>query len=252
MIDDALLGQTKPEAELIYVGKGPGVCVAKQEEINAMLVDRVTAGKEVVRLKGGDPFVFGRGGEEALALLAAGLTFEIVPGLSSALAVPAFAGVPVTHRGIATSFAVVTGHEKEGKSESSAFSNTDWDALARIPTLVVLMGMGNLPEIAGNLQTAGRSADTPAVAIHRGATVHQRVVNATLGTIASAVSAAGLTSPAVIVIGEVAALHNQLAWFQPDQADAEPSLDLQAASTHPYFVPGSLLAAGYTGSQETR
>lgn len=221
LIDDALLNEVPIDAERIYVGKGPGFCIASQEEINAMLVDRVRAGKQVVRLKGGDPFVFGRGGEEALALREAGLPFEIVPGVSSALAVPAFAGVPVTHRGIATSFAVVTGHEAHNKSDES-LSQTNWEALAAIPTLVILMGLGNLPEIALHLLAAGRASDTPAIAIQRGATVDQKVVPATLATIASEVQAAELTSPAVIVIGEVAALHQQLAWTeqQPEQLEA--------------------------------
>ena len=214
LIDEALLDEVPAHAERIYVGKGPGFCIATQEEINAFLVDRVKAGKQVVRLKGGDPFVFGRGGEEALALHEAGLPFEIVPGVSSALAVPAFAGVPVTHRGIATSFAVVTGHEAHDKSDDS-FARTNWQALSAIPTLVVLMGMSHLAEIATRLQAAGRAADTPAIAIHRGATAQQKVVTATLGTISDAVQSASLTSPAVIVIGEVASLHSQLDWVQP-------------------------------------
>ncbi|MFN8440305.1 MAG: uroporphyrinogen-III C-methyltransferase [Caldilineaceae bacterium] len=220
LIDDALLDEVPTDAERIYVGKGPGFCLASQDEINAILVDRVRAGKQVVRLKGGDPFVFGRGGEEALALREAGLPYEIVPGVSSALAVPAFAGVPVTHRGIATSFAVVTGHEAHNKSDET-FSQTNWEALAAIPTLVVLMGLGNLPEIALHLLAAGRAGDTPAIAIQRGATADQKIVSATLTTIASKVQAAQLTSPAVIVIGEVAALHHQLAWVeqQPEQAE---------------------------------
>lgn len=220
LVDEALLAEVHPAAEKIYVGKGPGFCIATQEEINALLVDRVRAGKQVVRLKGGDPFVFGRGGEEALALREAGLPFEIVPGVSSALAVPAFAGVPVTQRGIATSFAVVTGHEAHDKSDDS-FAHTDWEALSKVPTLVVLMGMGNLPEIAERLQAAGKSSETPAIAIHRGATAAQKSVSATLGTIAAAVAAAGLTSPVVIVIGEVAALHEQLNWHQQAPIEAE-------------------------------
>ncbi|MCL4860527.1 MAG: uroporphyrinogen-III C-methyltransferase [Caldilineaceae bacterium] len=214
LIAQELLDEARPDARLIYVGKGPGCHSASQEEINRLLVEHVRLGKLVVRLKGGDPFVFGRGGEEALALRAAGLDYEIVPGASSALAAPAYAGIPVTQRGVATSFAVVTGHER-GEAPDSA---TDWDALARIPTLLILMGVAQIGEIAERLQAAGRAAETPAAAIRWGSTAEQQVVRATLSDIASAIALAGLEAPAVIVIGEVAALHEQLAWFRPDQS----------------------------------
>jgi uroporphyrin-III C-methyltransferase len=212
-----LLHEARSDAALIYVGKETGRHTLPQEEINRLLVAYVQDGKQVVRLKGGDPFVFGRGGEEALALRTAGLPFEIIPGVSSAIAVPAYAGIPVSHRGIATSFAVVTGHER---CESAA-SATDWRALARIPTLVILMGIGQIARIAQALQAAGRSAGTPVAAIESGTTPGQRVVCATLGDIAEAIAQAQLKAPAVIVIGEVAALHDQLAWFQPE-AFSEP------------------------------
>lgn len=214
LIGDELLLEARPDAELIYVGKGPAHHSASQDEINALLIEQVRAGKQVVRLKGGDPFVFGRGGEEALALRNAGLPFEIVPGVSSALAAPAYAGIPVTQRGMATSFAVVTGHER-GDCSSSA---TDWAALARIPTLVILMGVAQIGEIAQQLLAAGRAAATPAAAVHWGSTDEQQVVTATLDSLAAAIKLAGLTAPAVIVIGEVAALHSQLNWFQPQQS----------------------------------
>lgn len=214
LIGRDLLDEIREGAERIYVGKGPGLHVASQESINHLLVERVRAGKQVVRLKGGDPFVFGRGGEEALALRAAGLDYEIVPGVSSALAAPAYAGIPVTQRGVATSFAVVTGHER-GEAPDSA---TDWSALARIPTLLILMGVAQIGQIADRLQAAGRAADTPAAAIRWGSAEEQQVVRATLGDIAAAIRLAGLEAPAVIVIGEVAALHEQLAWFRPDQS----------------------------------
>lgn len=213
LIAPELLEEARPDAELIYVGKQPHYHVATQEEINELLVEKVRAGQQVVRLKGGDPFVFGRGGEEALALQAAGLPFEIVPGISSALAAPAYAGIPVTQRGVATSFAVVTGH---ACTESSG---TDWSALARIPTLVVLMGVSQITHIAEQLLQAGRAAETPAAAIQWGSTDQQQVVRATLATLAQAIAAAGLESPATIVIGEVVALHDQLAWFQPTVID---------------------------------
>lgn len=204
-----LLDEARAEAQLIYVGKEPGHHAVKQGEINALLVEHVAAGKQVVRLKGGDPFIFGRGGEEALALRAAGLAFEIVPGISSAIAAPAYAGIPVTQRGVATSFTVVTGHSCD---ESSG---TDWATLARMPTLVILMGVANIEQIAAHLLAAGRSAETPVAAVQWGTTAEQQVVRATLATVAFALRIAKLSSPAVIVIGEVAALHDELAWFQP-------------------------------------
>jgi uroporphyrin-III C-methyltransferase len=214
LIAQELLDEVRPDAQLIYVGKGPGCHIASQEEINRLLVEHVRHGKQVVRLKGGDPFVFGRGGEEALALREAGLAFEIVPGISSAIAAPAYAGIPVTQRGVATSFAVVTGHERGDSTESA----TDWSALARIPTLLILMGVAQIGEIADRLQAAGRAAETPAAAIRWGSTEEQQVVRATLGTIAQAITLAGLEAPAVIVVGEVAALHEQLAWYRPEDS----------------------------------
>lgn len=226
LIAQELLDEAKPDAELIFVGKGPGHHILEQGEINRLLVERVRQGKQVVRLKGGDPFVFGRGGEEALALAAANLPFEVVPGISSALAAPAFAGIPVTQRGLATAFAVVTGHEC-GEGDA----HTDWDALARIPTLVILMGVGRMETIAARLIAAGASPGTPAAAVTWGSTDRQQVVTASLATIAAAITAAGIGSPAVIVVGEVAALHEELAWFQPT-GDAAGFLDL-----HPAPVP---------------
>lgn len=214
-----LLAETRPGAELIFVGKQPGHHVANQSEINQLLVDHVRQGKQVVRLKGGDPFVFGRGGEEALALHAAGLSFEIVPGISSAIAAPAFAGIPVTQRKVATAFAVVTGHE------CTTSSGVDWAALARIPTLVVLMGVAHIGAIAAQLMAAGRLPSLPAAAIQWGSTEQQRVLRTTLGQLASEMAAAEIDSPAVIVIGEVAALHDQLAWFQGEEAVATLSSD---------------------------
>ncbi len=221
-----LLAEARDDAELIFVGKAPGNHAASQAEINCLLVARVAAGKAVVRLKGGDPFIFGRGGEEALALRAAGLAFEIVPGISSAVAAPAYAGIPVTQRGVATSFTVVTGHD------CSESSGTDWTTLAKLPTLVILMGVGKIAQIATRLIAAGRSADTPAVAVRWGTTDEQQVVRATLGTIAFSLRVAKLGSPAVIVIGDVAALHDELAWFQPaSDASAEQLIEEALAET---------------------
>jgi uroporphyrin-III C-methyltransferase len=166
----------------------------------------------VVRLKGGDPFVFGRGGEEILALAEAGLPFEVVPGITSALAAPAYAGIPVTHRGMVTSFAVVTGHEDAAKPESS----TDWAALAQVPTLILLMAAKNFAHIREELLRAGRPAETPAIAISWATTDQQRTVRATLATLPEEIAAHQLPTPIVIVLGDVVTLHERLNWFQPD------------------------------------
>ena len=222
-----LLEEIRPGAELIFVGKGVGRHVCTQEEINDLLVDQVARGSVVVRLKGGDPFVFGRGGEEAQALRMAGLPYEIVPGVSSAIAAPAYAGIPVTQRNVATAFAVVTGHESAGKDES----DVDWEALARIPTLVILMGVKSIGLSAAALLAAGRSGETPAAIICRATTAEQRVVRTTLADLPFAVLAAGVISPATVVVGEVAALHETLAWFDPSTAgllcDFQPAAVLE-------------------------
>lgn len=208
LIAQELLDEIRPGAECIFVGKESGRHTLSQDEINELLIARVRLGKQVVRLKGGDPFVFGRGGEEAEALAAAGLPFEVVPGISSAISVPAFAGIPVTQRGIANAFAVVTGH-----AQADAPDNTDWDALARIPTLVILMGLERIDSIVDRLLAAGRDSQTPAAVISWGTTDRQRVVSAPLGQLPGTLAAAALPAPAVIVVGEVAALRDQLAWF---------------------------------------
>jgi uroporphyrin-III C-methyltransferase len=212
LIPRELLQEARAKAEMIFVGKRPDRHLLPQAEINRLLVDRVRAGQQVVRLKGGDPLVFGRGGEEVLALAEAGLPFEIVPGVSSVLAAPAYAGVPVTQRGLVTTFAVATGHEDPTKP----YSTTDWATLARIPTLILLMAIKRIREICAELIAAGRAADTPAVAISWATTDQQRVLRATLDTLPDTIAQAELPTPAIIVIGEVAALSDQLAWFQPD------------------------------------
>jgi uroporphyrin-III C-methyltransferase len=213
LIARELLDEAPPHAEIVFVGKAAGHHVKRQEAINRLLVDNVRTGKQVVRLKGGDPFVFGRGGEEALALAEAGLPFEIVPGVTSALAVPAFAGIPVTHRGLATAFAVVTGHEAPDKP---CGCDTDWCALACIPTLIILMPVKRIQATCQGLLDAGRDPATPAVAISQGTTDHQRVLRATLGTLAETIEMNHLPTPALVVTGEVAGLHDRLAWFRPD------------------------------------
>jgi uroporphyrin-III C-methyltransferase len=211
LIPTELLDETRPGAELIDVGKTPYRASIAQSDINRILVEKAGAGLNVVRLKGGDPFVFGRGGEEALACIAAGLPFEVVPGISSAIAAPAYAGVPVTHRHVSTSFTVFTGHEDPTKTDTQ----TDYAALARVGTLVLLMGVKHLPDITGKLMAHGLSPDTPAVAIEWAATPRQRVVEATAGTIAEQVALAGLATPVTTVIGAVAELG--LRWFEPQE-----------------------------------
>ncbi len=201
-----LLAEAPADALRIFAGKSAGRHCLEQSAINAILIHHAHAGRLVVRLKGGDPFVFGRGGEEILACARAGVAVEVVPGVSAAIAVPAAAGIPVTHRGVASSFAVVTGHEDPAKPESTV----DWERLATaVDTLVILMGAGALPRIAARLISAGRRADTPAAVIHRGTTDAQETVVGALGDIAA--RAARLQAPAVIVIGEAVALRSLLA-----------------------------------------
>lgn len=212
LVSPALIAEAPPQAERIYVGKQPQQHTLSQEEINALLVRLCREGKRVVRLKGGDPFVFGRGGEEALALRQAGCDFEVVPGVSSALAAPAYAGIPVTQRGVVSSFTVATGHRERGAQGASAA--VDWEALAGTGgTLVVLMGMEGLPGLVEGLLRSGRDAATPVALVQWGTTPRQRTVTATLGTIVEAGRAAGLTPPVVTVVGEVVRLRELLAWF---------------------------------------
>jgi len=198
------------DAELVYVGKEPDTPSEFQAFINERLVVAASAGKTVVRLKGGDPFVFGRGGEEAMALAEAGVRFEVVPGVTSAIAVPAYAGVPVTHRDIAAAFTVVTGSEDPAKPDPQV----DWKALANVGgTLVVLMGWQSLPAIVRTLLAEGRSADTPATVTQWGTLPNQRSVSGTLANIVEKGNEAGITSPVVTVIGGTAALRPALRWF---------------------------------------
>ena len=206
-----LLDEAPPQAQRVFVGKEPGHHSMKQEEINALLIKHALQDQLVVRLKGGDPFVFGRGGEEALALAYAGIPFEIVPGVSSAIAVPAYAGIPVTHRDLASSVTIVTGH---GRS-TSASSDVNWEALASLGgTLVILMGVETLSDITQRLLEGGLPSDTPAAVIQQGTVSEQRVVRDTVVEIAERARKANIKSPAVIVIGAVVALSDPLAWFE--------------------------------------
>ncbi len=211
LIHPRVLDHAQPSAERIYVGKRPDHHTISQDEINQVLIDRARAGKIVARIKGGDPFVFGRGGEEALALQAAGVAFEVVPGVTSAIAAAAYAGIPVTHRQTATSFAVITGHEAPSKPESSI----NWEHLATgVDTLVFLMGVGLLGEIAGKLIDNGLSASTPAAVIEWGTYPAQRTVTATLATIQQESAIVGIGAPAVIIVGDVVTLREKIHWFE--------------------------------------
>ncbi|MCJ7436404.1 MAG: uroporphyrinogen-III C-methyltransferase [Acidimicrobiia bacterium] len=205
LANPVLLDLAPPDALRVSVGKAPGNVEMDQERINALLVEHGTAGKRVVRLKGGDPFVFGRGGEEAEALMAAGVPFEVVPGITSAISAPAYGGIPVTHRGLSTHVTIVPGHEDPEKGRT----DVEWEALARVGgTLVILMGAAGLADIAARLIAGGRAPETPVAAVRNGTRPDQQTVRATLATIA----AAGVRAPSAIVVGDVAAL--DLGWFE--------------------------------------
>jgi len=206
------------QAEFIDVGKQPDHHPVPQKRINAILVQAAREGKVVVRLKGGDPFVFGRGGEEAQALVEAGIPFEIVPGVTSAIAVPAYAGIPVTHRGIACSVAFVTGH-----CAGCEPLDLNWKALAQgVDTLVFLMGVHNLQTIVAALMDAGRSPETPVALIEQGTLPEQTVVTGTLADIL--IKAADIHPPAIIIVGEVVGLQSMLDWFKPNVEFSQPEL----------------------------
>jgi uroporphyrin-III C-methyltransferase len=218
LVNPVLLEEVPVDAERIFVGKQAGRHCIAQSEINSVLINNARRGFDVVRLKGGDPFVFGRGGEEAEALADAGVRFEIVPGVSSAVAVPAYAGIPLTHRDYASSFAVVTGHEAI-KSKSSV----DWAKLATaVDTLVILMGLHNLPAIVAKLVANGRLPETPVAVIHQGTTDQQKTVVGTLADIVE--KSAALKAPALIVVGDVVRLAEKLDWFASDFADSVDEL----------------------------
>jgi uroporphyrinogen III methyltransferase/synthase len=210
LVDERILQHVAASAEKIYVGKSADRHTLSQGEINQLLVDKAGEGRKVVRLKGGDPFLLGRGGEEAEALARAGIPFEVVPGVSAATAVPAYAGIPVTHRSMASSMAVITGHEDPTKGSSSI----RWDKLATgVDTLVFLMGVGHLGGIAEELIANGRSATTPVAVIRNGTGPDQQTLVSTLEKVADEAATAGFTPPAVIVVGEVVGLRDGIRWF---------------------------------------
>lgn len=206
-----LLNYKREDAELIYVGKTPNHHTLKQEEINELLVKLAKEGKVVARLKGGDPYVFGRGGEEAELLRTHNILFEVVPGISSSIAAPSYAGIPVTHRNVAVNFTVITGHEDPSKSTSQI----NWKRLAEDNgTLLFLMGVGNLEKIVFELIENGKSSETPVALIQWGTRPEQRVVTGTLETIVSVVKSSGITSPAIIIVGEVVKMREVLSWYE--------------------------------------
>ena len=210
LIDPDVLRLVRADAERVYVGKVGGGRQTPQKEINRSLLQLARSGKQVVRLKGGDPFLFGRGGEEAQALREAGVLFEIVPGVSSALAVPAYAGIPLTHRGAASSVAILTGaNANNGSLDVNALIN-----LSAADTLVILMGVANLREISAQLIAAGRNADTAVAVIRWGTYEAQQTIVGTLGSIADDAEKSNMRSPAVIVVGEVVRLRERLKWFE--------------------------------------
>ncbi len=211
LANEVFLAEAAPAAERLYVGKKGGDHTLPQQDINQLLVAKARQGKTVVRLKGGDPYIFGRGGEEAQELRRHGVPFEVVPGISSAIAVPAYAGIPLTHRQHASLVSFITGHEDPTKPASAI----PWDVLAQSPgTLVFLMGVKNLPEICRELVSRGKPASTPTAVIQRGTTPAQRTVTGTLADIAQRVQEAGLTPPAIFVVGSVVSLRPELDWFE--------------------------------------
>ncbi len=246
LVDPRLVAEAPADAERIFVGKAAGFAALDQRAIERVLVARARAGLRVVRLKGGDPFVFGRGGEEVAALVAAGVPVEVVPGLSSALAVPAAVGIPVTHRGVSAAFTVVTGHESPEKDGGAL----DWDWLAATPgTLVVLMGLGTLAATRDRLLAAGRDPDTPAAVISAGTWPDERVVSAPLAALPEAVAAAQVVSPALLVIGDVVAFRER---FAPS-ALAGPGVGAVRAGGHPLpaaFPPVAAAAAANDGGTD--
>jgi uroporphyrinogen III methyltransferase/synthase len=209
LVNEDLLKYAPVHARLIYAGKKGGDHTLSQDKINDLLAKEALDGNTVARLKGGDPFIFGRGGEEAEVLVAEGVPFEVIPGVTSAIAVPAYAGIPLTHRGLTSTVAFITGHEDPTKDKS----DIDWRALAGIGTLVFLMGVKNIAQIVESLTVHGKSPATPAALIRQGTTPQQEIIAGTLGTIVELAQARKFSPPAILVVGKVVDLHNTLQWF---------------------------------------
>jgi uroporphyrin-III C-methyltransferase/precorrin-2 dehydrogenase/sirohydrochlorin ferrochelatase len=219
LVDPGIVELAPPRAERVFVGKERARHPVPQSEINAILIAAARAGHTVVRLKGGDPYVFGRGGEEAEALVDAGIPFEVIPGVTAACGVGAYAGIPLTHRDHAHACVFVTGHLRDGTVA------LDWDALARpMQTVVVYMGLQALPVVCRELHAHGLAVSTPAAMIQQGTTARQRVVCGTLATLPARALAAGLASPSLLIVGEVVRLHDKLSWFDPAVDRAGPGV----------------------------
>jgi uroporphyrin-III C-methyltransferase len=209
LVNAELLTHAKADAELIYCGKEPGRHGLIQDEIHRVLVEQANFGKQVLRLKGGDPFVFGRGAEEAAILRKTDIPFEIVPGITAGIAAPAYAGIPVTHRDHAASFAIVTGHGRPEKEQDFL----KWPALAQIDTVAFYMSIGNIAHITKNLIANGKSGTTPVAVIEWGTTANQRTITGTLGTIAQDIQSHGISNPSMILVGDVVRVRDQISWF---------------------------------------
>ena len=215
LINKELLTYAKPEAKLIYCGKMPNRHAMIQDHIHYTLVEYASQGKVVTRLKGGDPFVFGRGAEEAEVLVEHGIPFEIVPGITAGIAAPAYAGIPVTHRDFASSFAIVTGHMREGKDDSIR-----WESLAQgIDTLAIYMGVGNLPYICAQLIKYGKKPSTPVALVNMGTFESQKTVVGTLETIVDIATKEQVSNPSMIVVGEVVQVREKIQWFEQKVID---------------------------------
>jgi len=215
LVDPRIVALARPSAERVFVGKESGFHTVPQDEINALLIDAASAGRSVVRLKGGDPYVFGRGGEEAQVLLAHGIAFEVVPGITAACGIAAYAGIPLTHRDYAQACVFVTGHLKDGSLD------LDWEALARPrQTVVIYMGLQALPTACRELIAHGLPPSTPIALVESGTTARQRVLTGTLATMPEVVAAHGLRPPTLAVVGEVVRLREALNWFEPERAEA--------------------------------
>jgi uroporphyrinogen III methyltransferase / synthase len=242
LIPAAALDGARPDAELLFVGKEGGGDAVPQEQTEMLMMQRARSGRLVVRLKGGDPFVFGRGGEEALTLRAAGIPYEVVPGITAGVSAAAYAGIPVTHRGLASAVALVTGHEDPEKEETAI----DWSALAAFPgTLVFYMGVRQLPHIAASLIAAGRAASEPAAIVERGTLPDQRTITGTLETIAERAEREGVRPPSITVVGAVAQLAEQLQWLPPRPL-AGRIVAVTRARTQASGLAGMLRALGAT------
>ncbi len=213
LVSSAVLEFVSPNAQRIYAGKRRNEHTLRQEEINTLLISLANQGKQVVRLKGGDPFIFGRGGEELQALAAQGIDFEVVPGVTAASGVASYAGIPLTHRDYAQSCIFVTGHLKNGTAD------LDWPSLVRLnQTVVIYMGLGGLPEICRQMMAHGAAANLPIAVVQDGSIASQKVVTGTLIDMPERVVRAGLKSPCLTIIGNVVKLHDELAWFKPPVA----------------------------------